>query len=179
MNDMIGKILDIKAAESQRVNLDLELINCNELVNPLEKLFAIRAKNKGINLQIRSASDEPMIRADRPYLLQVMENLISNALKFSSPHSNVHVQISEGEGVIRFSVKDQGPGIPQSEMKDLFKKYHKLSPKPTGGEQSIGLGLSIVKKYVEVMGGRVWCESKAGEGSEFIVEFKKVPVSVA
>ena len=58
-------------------------------------------------------------------------------------------------------------------MGRLFGKYQKLSAKPTGGEDSTGLGLSIVKKYVDVMGGRVWCESEAGKGSIFIVAFKK------
>lgn len=179
MNDMIRKILDIKAAESQKVNLDLEIINCNELVNPMQKLFAASAESKGISLQIGSNGSEPMIKADRPYLLQIMENLISNALKFSSAHSSVFVNVIDREDVVRISVKDEGPGIPQKEMRDLFKKYHKLSPKPTGGEQSIGLGLSIVKKYVEVMNGKVWCESSVGKGSEFIVEFKKEQVPVA
>jgi len=178
MNDMISKILDIKAVESQKVNLDLEILNCNELINPVEKLFRVNAESKSIILKISSYSDDPVILADRHYLIQIMENLISNALKFSSPHSSVFVTVSDEEGVVRLSVKDEGPGIPKNEFKNLFKKYHKLSPKPTGGEQSIGLGLSIVKKYVEVMNGSVWCESEEGKGSEFVVEFKKEEVAV-
>ena len=108
-----------------------------------------------------------------------MENLISNALKFSPSKRNVFIKITDEEEHVRISVKDEGPGIPDNEISDLFKKYHKLSPRPTGGEQSIGLGLSIVKKYVEVMQGKVWCVCENGKGSEFIVEFRKeqVPVS--
>ena len=64
-------------------------------------------------------------------------------------------------------------------LKDLFKKYHRLTPRPTGGEQSVGLGLSIVKKFTEVMDGIVWCKSEEGVGTEFVVQFAKeaVPVS--
>jgi signal transduction histidine kinase len=65
---------------------------------------------------------------------------------------------------------DQGQGISQADMKNLFGKYHKLSARPTAGEDSTGLGLSIVKKYVIALKGKVWCESEEGKGSNFIVE---------
>ena len=178
MNDMITKILDIKAVESQKINLDFEIINANELINPLEKIFAVDAERKMINLHFSSECEEPLIKADRNYLIQVMENLISNALKFSPSHRNIYVRVVENEEFVRISVKDEGPGIPENECLYLFKKYHKLSPRPTAGEQSVGLGLSIVKKYVEVMQGNIRCESKVGRGSEFIVEFKKESVVV-
>ena len=108
-----------------------------------------------------------------------MENLISNALKFSLSHKNIFVNVSGDEHNVRIPVRDEGPGIPENDLSKLFIKYQKLSPQPTGGEQSIGLGLSIVKKYVEVMKGQVSCKSKVGKGTEFIVEFKKEPVSVS
>jgi signal transduction histidine kinase len=76
-------------------------------------------------------------------------------------------------------VKDEGPGIPHEELPKLFRKYQKLSTRPTAGEHSIGLGLSIVKKYVDVMDGKVWCESKVGIGTKFIVEFKKAAIPVS
>ena len=178
MDDMIRKILDIKAAESQKINLDFEALNANDLISPLEKLFAIKSEAKQIKLHFSRNCEEPIINVDRHYLIQVMENLISNALKFSASHKNIFIDVSDDENYVRISVKDEGPGIPENEFPILFKKYQKLSPQPTGGEQSIGLGLSIVKKYVEVMKGEVRCKSKVGIGTEFIVEFKKEPVSV-
>ncbi len=179
MNNMITKILDIKAVESQKINLDFEIVNAEELFSPLKLLFKEEADRKEINLHFANESHEPFINVDRSYLVQVMENLISNALKFSPSKSNIFIKISDEEEHVRISVKDEGPGIPDNEISDLFKKYHKLSPRPTDGEQSIGLGLSIVKKYVEVMQGKVWCKCDKGKGSEFIVEFRKeqVPVS--
>ncbi len=178
MNDMISKILDIKAIESQKINLDFEVLDVRELLVPVEKLFETKAEEKNIRLYFESDVDEPLIKVDRSYMIQVMENLVSNALKFSPSHRNVFIRIFEVEEWVHISVRDEGPGIPENEFDNLFKKYKKLSPRPTAGEQSIGLGLSIVKKYVEVMGGKVWCESKSGKGSEFFVAFLKETIPV-
>jgi two-component system, sensor histidine kinase and response regulator len=70
-------------------------------------------------------------------------------------------------------IQDEGPGISQDDMKKLFGKFARLSARPTGGEHSTGLGLSIVKKMVEAMNGNVWCESELGKGATFIVELPK------
>ncbi|MBK9249946.1 MAG: sensor histidine kinase [Ignavibacteria bacterium] len=72
--------------------------------------------------------------------------------------------------MVRIEVRDEGPGMSADDMKKLFGRYVRLSAKPTGGEHSSGLGLSIVKKLVEVMNGQVWCESEIGKGAVFIVE---------
>ena len=179
MNDMIRKILDVKAVESQIVHLDYEILDVNEILTSLERVFASKAKSKNIKLEISTNCDEPLIKADRNYLIQVLENLISNALKFSPFDKRIQIKVREIDSSILIAVKDEGPGIPKSEFHQLFKKYNKLTPKPTDGEQSIGLGLSIVKKYVEVMNGKVWCRRDLETGAEFIVEFQKESVSVA
>jgi signal transduction histidine kinase/tetratricopeptide (TPR) repeat protein len=179
MNDMIRKILDIKAAESQNVLLEVDQINVNDILEPLEKAFSAEAGQKHIKLHFLSESDELFIMADRNYFNQVMENLISNAIKFSNRNTKIYVVLSDSNEHVRVTVQDEGPGIPTDELPKLFRKYQKLSTRPTAGEQSIGLGLSIVKKYVEVMKGRVWCESQVGVGTKFMVEFKKEAISVA
>jgi signal transduction histidine kinase len=81
--------------------------------------------------------------------------------------------MEEQNGEIRINFKDEGPGIMEEDLKKLFKEFQRLSARPTAGEKSTGLGLSIVKKYVEIMGGRVWCESEYGKGANFIVTFQK------
>lgn len=178
MNDMIRKILDIKAIESQKIVLDFESLNIAEVVDSLQNNFEAAAKQKDIRMHFSIESDEPVIKVDRNYLIQILENLISNALKFSPYKRNIFIRVHENGHFVRISVRDEGPGIPENEINNLFKKYSKLSPRPTAGEQSIGLGLSIAKKYVEVMEGNIWCESKVGRGSEFIVEFNKEFLSV-
>ena len=74
-----------------------------------------------------------------------------------------------GAGEVLFQVKDQGPGLSEEDYGKLFKKFESLAPKPTGGESSTGLGLSIVKQLVDLHGGAVWCDTVEGEGSTFSI----------
>jgi signal transduction histidine kinase len=179
MDDMIRKLLDIKAAESQKVFLEFDYVNVNEIIGLMQNAFAIEAEQKDIKLHLLSEDDELFIKVDRNYFNQIIENLVSNAIKFSKKHRNVFVTLSGLDDRVRITVKDEGPGIPHEELPKLFRKYQKLSTRPTAGEHSIGLGLSIVKKYVDVMDGKVWCESKVGIGTKFIVEFKKAAIPVS
>jgi signal transduction histidine kinase len=134
--------------------------------------FQKEANQKSIGLSYASADVEMYIQVDPLFLTQVFENLISNALKFSNKGKRVNVSIKEENGKVQVHVKDEGPGILAAELPFLFIKFRKLSARPTSGESSIGLGLSIVKKYVELMRGKVWCESEAGKGATFVVEFE-------
>jgi signal transduction histidine kinase len=174
MNDMIGKILDVKAIESNHINLEMEPLDMAEVAERCYISHAERASKKNIRLSFDMKS-ESRITADGNYLFQVIDNLLSNALKFSQPGSGVYLAIKEKDDRVWFEIRDEGPGISADDMKKLFGKYQKLSARPTGGEQSTGLGLSIVKKYVELMNGKVWCESQPGSGSVFYVSFEKCP----
>ncbi len=108
--------------------------------------------------------------ADRRLLMQVLGNLVGNALKFS-PHNSVVMIWSEGdEHWVRINVADQGPGIPFEERKNLFQMFSKLSVRPTGSETSTGLGLWIVKNLVEMQGGKVGVDCPPDGGSIFWFE---------
>ena len=102
---------------------------------------------------------------------QVIENLVSNAVKYSPPGKAIRVHVHRDTALARCEVQDEGPGLSESDKARLFGTFARLSALPTGGEQSTGLGLSIVKKLVESMKGRVWCESELGKGATFIIEF--------
>ena len=108
-------------------------------------------------------------------MVQVLENLVSNAVKYSPPGKNIFVRLKRLPAAARCEVQDEGPGLSAEDQKKLFGKFARLSAKPTGGEHSTGLGLSIVKKMVEAMKGQVWCESEPGKGATFIVS---LPASV-
>ena len=105
--------------------------------------------------------------------MQIFDNLLSNALKYSPQNTKVCVELSSAGGKVRFSVCDEGPGLTEDDKQKLFGKFARLSAEPTGGEHSTGLGLSIVKKMVEMMGGEVRCESESGKGAAFIVELQE------
>ena len=112
--------------------------------------------------------------ADSVKLPEAMENLVNNAIKYSPRHSQIAVTVALcGENVL-FTVQDQGPGISAEDQQQLFKKFHVLSAKPTGGEIATGLGLAIVKEIVEAHHGSVYVKSTPPMGSLFTIEMKKV-----
>ncbi len=172
LTNMIHRILDVKAVESATLNLNIEEINIIDLLKETVNEYELRAKKKSIQLHFPELSHHFQIKVDQEYTRQVFDNLISNALKFSPKERNIYVDIIETDKQkLKIGIRDEGPGISPGDMKKLFGKYQKLSARPTDGESSSGLGLSIVKKYVEAMDGKVWCESTLGKGTTFWVEF--------
>lgn len=170
MRDMINRILDVSAIESQQIQLRLEEVNITELLNELILNFQILAKTKNQQIYLHSHGERTLV-LDKNYLIQVIENLVSNAFKYSENNTETKIVLEEFETKFRISIIDQGPGITEEEQKSLFKEFTTLSSITTAGEKATGLGLSIVKKYVEGMGGEIWCESEIGIGSKFIIEF--------
>jgi signal transduction histidine kinase len=171
LTTLIAKILDVEAIESQQLNLIQERTSLTEVLNSIADRYEIAAHEKSITLR-REIGQDIFILADRIYTSQVFDNLLSNAIKFSPNDRNIFIKLSSLKENAVAEIKDEGPGISDDDKKKLFGKYQKLSAKPTGNETSTGLGLSIVKKFVESMNGRIWCESELGKGASFFVSFK-------
>ena len=125
------------------------------------------AKGKSINLKLNLESNLPEISLDRNRISQVINNLITNAIKFSYPETEIALSAVRRGGEVIISVADQGQGIPPDEIPKLFADFTKTSVRPTGGEKSTGLGLAIAKRMVEAHKGRIWVESQVGKGSTF------------
>ncbi len=170
LKKMVSKILDVSAIEAKTLNITLERIKLDVLVEEIIGRFTEMATRKGISLLKEIDTTVPSIDSDVSYLSEVFENLLSNAVKYSPLGKPVTIRLSRQVSFARIEFIDQGQGISEKDMKNLFGKYRKLSARPTAGEDSTGLGLSIVKKYVLELNGRVWCESEEGKGSTFIVE---------
>jgi two-component system sensor histidine kinase/response regulator len=174
-NDMLAvlnDLLDISQIESGQINLKIKLDNLNQLICNRVKLGQVISQKKGI--KITTQLDElPEIPFDSDRLGQVLDNFISNAIKFSSSGTAIQIRSSIHNGKIKVEVCDQGPGIPEEEIGKLFGEFQKLSAQPTGGEKSTGLGLAIVKKMIEAHNGEIGVESTLGQGSTF---FFKIPV---
>ena len=129
------------------------------------------ALRKGIILEFSGMSSEP-VAADHRALDQVLDNLISNALKFSPPDTTVRITVENDpavEGGALCRVQDEGPGFTEADKASMFNRYCRLSARPTANEPSTGLGLSIVRKLMADMGGQVSCESESGRGSTFVL----------
>lgn len=170
MKDIIINLLDINAIETGKMNLKVEKFDAAAMAGSVIREFIDRASVKGIKLKLDVPPKETIALADQTATHEILDNLVSNAIKFSEQNKSIQVTVRGAESMVRIEVKDEGPGISEEDKKKLFGRYVRLSAKPTGGEHSSGLGLSIVKKLVEVMGGQVWCESVVGKGTTFIVE---------
>lgn len=169
---MVTKILDVSAIEAQTLNVIMEEVDINVLLKDVVTSFYEMAEKKEIEI-VENLSSVGNVNVDKGYATEVLQNLMSNAVKYSPLGKQITIDMSENGQFVKIGFADQGQGINKDDMKRLFGKYHKLSARPTAGEDSTGLGLSIVKKYVEALNGKVWCESAEGEGATFIVEFPK------
>jgi len=128
------------------------------------------AEKKHIRIVTNFSDDVPLIWIDRIVVAAVLDNLMSNAVKFSPLGKQIEVRGSGEEGWAVCKVCDQGPGISKEEQRKLFQKGVTLTPKPTGGESSMGYGLAVAKELIERMGGKIWCESGGlGQGACFAI----------
>ena len=173
LHEMISKILDIDAIEQKKVNLRLTEVNVDTTITRIVNQFEPDAGKKRIKLNYSQRGEASPYKLDEQYFTQVMENLISNALKFSEFDKAIEVDAHFQNDYVTICVKDDGPGFRPEELGKLFGKFQRLSARPTNGENSVGLGLSIVKKYVEVMNGSVWCESEHKNGASFFIRFPR------
>lgn len=171
MFDLISNLLDSNKFESGGIVPDLTSIDSAQLVRHLVKNIKQNAKPKGITVNCITP-DHAYVFADMQLLRQAIDNLLSNAVKYSPYNSIITVEVvdkSESSSV-EIRVVDMGPGLSAEDQKKLFGKFQRLSAKPTGGEHSSGLGLSICKKLVDMMNGTIRCESEFGKGATFIIE---------
>ena len=171
MNEMIGKILDVRAIEKKEHNINIEKLSTTPILIDLIHEYQNHAESKQIEFNFIPLNAKQYIYADKAYLTQIFDNLISNAVKFSPSDTKIEVKETLNDDSLRICIKNSGQGFKPEELEELFKTFKTFSAKPTGNEKSSGIGLSVVKKYIDEMDGKVWCDSKYGEGAEFYVEF--------
>ena len=171
--EMISKILNVESLEADERLPEMESICITQTSSDVRSRYKNTAKNKKIKIKLDAPDKQALVLADKIHLQQVIENLLSNALKFSDSGKEVLMKVQIHNGKVQLAIKDQGPGLTEDDKTKIFKKFQTLSAKPTGDEESTGLGLSIVKKYVEEMNGKIWYESVYGQGTTFYIEFNE------
>lgn len=179
MIKLIDDLLDISALESGELNFSMEHIDLVMLAGMTVDGFKLQAQQKGQTIVFMPPElGDVIVSADSTKIQGAMENLISNAIKYSPPNSEIRVGVERIYNKARFWIIDNGPGFSEEDKQRLFQKFQVLSAKPTGNESSTGLGLAIVKGIVEAHKGKVWVESELGKGSKFIIELDVVSSSV-
>jgi signal transduction histidine kinase len=174
MAEMVQNLLDANRIERGEMQLNLAPTDLARIVGSVTETHRPRAAAKQQTLQLENEPAPVTVLLDPSVMVQVLENLVSNAVKYSPAGKNIVVRLKRLPAAVRCEVQDEGPGLSAEDHAKLFGKFARLTAKPTGGEHSTGLGLSIVKKMVEAMNGRVWCESELGRGAMFVVEFPNI-----
>lgn len=170
MLTLIEELLKTAALDSGKLQLYLEQVDIEHLLQVVLERNIPLAHKKQQTLTVQTATD-CLVEADFARLREVLDNLVSNAIKYSPVGKNISIRLSRTNHTVRLEIHDDGPGLSADDMNKLFGKFQRLNAQPTGGESSTGLGLSIVKQLVELHKGKVWAESEGRDkGSTFILE---------
>ena len=167
MNDRIDRILSVKSKLPKEKELEVTEFSLTDVENELSQQFQEMANGKGVKLLFKV---EPyVVKLDRVYLLQILENLVSNAIKFSTAGKRVLIKTQEQGEVLNIMVSDQGPGLSEQALKpitnpEVMDEVHI--------KNASDLSLTIVRKFTESMGGAITCDTEPGKGANFILKFK-------
>lgn len=172
MLKMLEELLDISKIESGYVTLNKVEMDIDSLIKETVELNQVIAEKKAITLNYHSPGTVEL-QADPVKLQQVINNLISNAIKYSNRETTATITLEDHQDQVELSVTDQGQGIPKDELDLVFKPFAKTSVKTTAGEDSTGLGLAITQKIVATHGGTITVSSELGKGTIFTVHLPK------
>lgn len=169
MLGLVEDLLDYNKIESGKLELSMDSVNLPRTIEHWVAVHGQLANRKGIAFKFIAPNIDIIIDTDIRKLEQVFNNLVSNAIKFSYPESQITVTLTTENGFAVLGVKDQGIGMSPDQLDKLFKPFTRIATEGTAGEKCTGLGLSIVKRIVDGHGGRIEVKSAPNQGSEFKV----------
>lgn len=166
--NLINNILDLSKIEAGKMELDCELFCLSQSIDEIKTTIEPLAIKKNILLDVKVDPQLGMICADKTRFKQILYNLTSNAIKFTPEKGNVTIEAMDFDNSVQIRVKDTGVGISETDMCKLFQPFNQLNSCHHREFEGTGLGLALVKKFVEMHGGTIWVKSKVGEGSTFV-----------
>jgi signal transduction histidine kinase len=161
---ILSELLNMSQVEAGKIQLDIKTVKPASIVNNAINTVNAAAKEKEIHFERNFEDELPSVQADAEKTGWVLNNFLSNAIKYSSEGSKITVNLRLADGALQFSVRDQGPGIPGEYLPRIFERFFKV---PGASKTGTGLGLAISKEFIEAEGGKIWVKSTQGEGSEF------------
>lgn len=160
LNRMIGDLLDLSRLEAHRLELDLRPVTIERLVNEIVDRVAVQLHERRVH--VRATGPLPPVLTDALRLEQILGNLISNAVKYGTPATDIDIELTTVDNSVRLSVINRGPGISSAELPTLFERFRRTEGARVSGVSGVGLGLYITRGLVEANGGRIWAESEPG-----------------
>jgi signal transduction histidine kinase len=176
MDQLLKGLLDTATIEAGRFSLDRSAFSATGLMQELMDLFGDTATSRSVVLAQRSGAGDLWLQADRERTIQVLSNLIVNAIKFTPPDGRVDLSAQADGAAVRFTVRDTGPGIAAEQLTHVFERFWRAG---AGGAAGTGLGLHIAREIVTAHGGRIWAESQPGNGTAFHFTLPAAPPPAA
>jgi two-component system sensor histidine kinase VicK len=172
MTRMLNNLIDLVKLETGGLKISITDINLTEIIKYYVETYNFISAMHDFKAEV--PDEEIWVRADKEVLQQILDNLLSNAVKYSPSGGTITVgaKLDKEKNEVIVFVRDQGLGIPEDQLKNLFRKYFRVETKNRKGIRGTGLGLYITKKLIEQMGGTIWVESKEGKGSIFFFTLK-------
>ena len=167
LRDLINDLLDLAKIEAGKIELHKLKGKIGDAVKESINVMQFNAHEKKIEVKLNLPDSEPDINADWLKIFQVMNNLISNAIKFTHEGGSVTISVRYNQDNVEVSVQDTGQGIAEDDIPLIFDKFRQVKSKATRGEKGSGFGLAIAKNLIELHGGKIWAESTVGKGTAF------------
>ena len=161
---ILSELLNMSQVEAGKIQLEISSVDPATIADTAIKTVHAAAKEKNVHCQKNYEDRLPAVHADPEKTSWVLNNFLTNAIKYSSEGSNISVNVRSVDGFVQFSVKDEGAGIAEEYLPKIFDRFFKV---PGSGKTGTGLGLAISKEFIEAEGGKIWVKSKIGQGSEF------------
>jgi signal transduction histidine kinase len=171
LQNLVGDLRMLSQADSGELRLNPQAIAPGVLLERAAELFTHHAEQHGLNLKVEAAADLPEIRVDEARMMQVLDNLISNALRYTPEGGAIELSAQAHDGRVEIIVRDTGSGIPAEEIPFIFDRFHRADKSRHSESGESGLGLAIVKALVEAHGGHVSAESIIDQGTAIHLDF--------
>ncbi len=170
LSRLIDDLLDLSKMEARKMKVEYQQTSIDKIIDEVMATFNTWAETKSIKLEKRIDNNMPAINLDQARMIQVFNNLISNAIKFTPKGGKIGIEAHFLKNMqqIKVSVDDSGIGIPKDDLEKIFDKFYQTGERETADINGTGLGLSIVKEIIELHGGKIWVESEKGQGAKFI-----------
>jgi signal transduction histidine kinase len=170
--DIAHDLRTLSQSDSGELLISREAVEPASLLNKVSEVFRLQAEQKGIGLAVKVDEGLPVLSADEGRLMQVLENLVANAIRHTPTGGQIALGVSEVKKshALLFTVTDNGEGIPAEELPLIFERFHRVDKSRHADSNQSGLGLAIARAIVEAHGGKIWAESTPGKGTTISFE---------
>ena len=175
LSRIVADFLDISKIESGMITLNLTDMPAQDVINEVVESLCALSAAKSIELKSDMPKSDINVMLDRDRIIQVLTNLIGNAIKFIPVNSTVEIALTDCDESVQIAVKDNGPGLNKEEAAKIFDRFVQVQVLTGPGEHGTGLGLTIAKELVEMHNGSMWIESEPGNGCRFTFTLPKRP----